>query len=63
MRILLCGTLTAVKYFNVEGLSKIIEKLNAIINTSEPYICITRPRRFGKSSIADMFIKKKNSNA
>ena len=34
--------------------SFIIEKLNELINTSDRYICITRPRRFGKSSVADM---------
>jgi len=34
--------------------SLIIEKLNKVIGTSDKYICITRPRRFGKSSIADM---------
>ncbi|CUN51958.1 AAA family ATPase [Clostridium disporicum] len=34
--------------------SKIIEKLNERIETSDKYVCITRPRRFGKSSVADM---------
>ncbi len=34
--------------------SRIIESINERINTSDGYICITRPRRFGKSSIADM---------
>ncbi len=34
--------------------SMIIEKINKIINTANSYICITRPRRFGKSSVADM---------
>ena len=32
----------------------IIDKLNKHINTTNGYICITRPRRFGKSSVADM---------
>lgn len=40
------------KYFIDKSL--IIEKLNQLIETSDRYICITRPRRFGKSSIADM---------
>ena len=31
--------------------SNIIEKLNEIINTENRYVCITKPRRFGKSSI------------
>lgn len=34
--------------------SMIIEKTNKLINTANSYICITRPRRFGKSSVADM---------
>lgn len=34
--------------------SLIIENLNDRIATSDRYVCITRPRRFGKSSIADM---------
>ncbi|MEG0309213.1 MAG: AAA family ATPase [Clostridium sp.] len=34
--------------------SMIIENLNERIETSDRYVCITRPRRFGKSSVADM---------
>ena len=34
--------------------SMIIEKFNELINTANKYICITRPRRFGKSAVADM---------
>ncbi|MGL5378966.1 AAA family ATPase [Clostridium sp.] len=34
--------------------SMIIEKLNECVGTSDRYVCITRPRRFGKSSVADM---------
>ena len=34
--------------------SSMIEKLNEVIETSDKYICITRPRRFGKSSVIDM---------
>ena len=34
--------------------SSIIEILNEVIATSDKYVCITRPRRFGKSSVADM---------
>ena len=34
--------------------SMIIEKTNKLINTANSYICITRPRRFVKSSIVDM---------
>ena len=34
--------------------SNMIEKTNKFINTANSYICITRPRRFGKSSVADM---------
>ena len=32
----------------------ILEKLNKQISSKGKYICITKPRRFGKSSIADM---------
>lgn len=45
-------TLYRSKYFIDKSL--IIEKLNEVIETTERYICITRPRRFGKSSVADM---------
>ena len=34
--------------------SLIIKSLNKKINTKSKYVCITRPRRFGKSSVADM---------
>ncbi|MEG3041587.1 MAG: AAA family ATPase, partial [Clostridium sp.] len=34
--------------------SEIISLLNKKISTKNKYICITRPRRFGKSSVADM---------
>lgn len=34
--------------------SMIIEKTNKLINTANSYIYITRPRRFGKSSVAHM---------
>lgn len=34
--------------------SAIISKLNKLIDTSDCYICITKPRRFGKSSLLNM---------
>ena len=34
--------------------SMIIEKVNDVLETTDKYICITKPRRFGKSSIVDM---------
>ena len=34
--------------------SMIIQELNSLINTSDGYVCITRPRRFGKTSVVDM---------
>ena len=40
------------KYFVDKSL--LIERLSGVIETSDKYICITRPRRFGKSSVADM---------
>lgn len=40
------------KYFVDKSL--IIENLNKLLGTSDKYICVTRPRRFGKSTVADM---------
>ena len=34
--------------------SMILHKLNKLIDTSDCYVCITKPRRFGKSSIINM---------
>ena len=34
--------------------SAMIEKLNARIRTTSKYVCVTRPRRFGKSKVIDM---------
>lgn len=34
--------------------SQIIKSLNSKVSTKSKYICITRPRRFGKSSVVDM---------
>ena len=34
--------------------SMILDNLNNLINTSDSYVCITKPRRFGKSSIINM---------
>ncbi len=31
-----------------------IEKMNAVLNTRQKFICVSRPRRFGKSMTADM---------
>ncbi len=36
--------------------SNIIEELNERISTNDKYVCITRPRRFGKSSIINMLV-------
>ena len=32
----------------------LIEKTNAALNTRQKYLCVSRPRRFGKSMAADM---------
>ena len=32
----------------------LIDKMNAVLNTRQKYICVSRPRRFGKSMAADM---------
>ncbi|MCI8282822.1 MAG: AAA family ATPase [Lachnospiraceae bacterium] len=34
--------------------SGIIEKINQRINTKNRFLCITRPRRFGKTSVLNM---------
>ena len=34
--------------------SRLIEKTNAVINTQQKFICVSRPRRFGKSMAVDM---------
>ena len=44
--------LLASKYFVDK--SMIIDRLNNLINMSDNYVCITKPRRFGKSSIINM---------
>ncbi|MGL5379189.1 AAA family ATPase [Clostridium sp.] len=45
-------TLYKSKYFVDK--SSIIEKISELLGTADRYLCITRPRRFGKSSVADM---------
>ena len=32
----------------------LIERTNELVNTRQKYICLSRPRRFGKSMAADM---------
>ncbi len=34
--------------------SMLIDKLNSLVNTKQKFICVSRPRRFGKSMAADM---------
>ena len=34
--------------------SGLIEQTNAVLDTREKYVCVSRPRRFGKSMAADM---------
>ena len=31
-----------------------LSSLNVVVNTSQRYVCVTRPRRFGKTTAADM---------
>ncbi|MEG0671717.1 AAA family ATPase [Clostridium sp.] len=45
------------KLFNMDYFvdkSMMIERTNKLINKANSYLCVTRPRRFGKSSVADM---------
>lgn len=32
----------------------LIEKTNAVLDTRQKFLCVSRPRRFGKSMAADM---------
>lgn len=41
-------SLNSAIYVDKTGL---IEKINALVNTRQKYICISRPRRFGKSML------------
>ena len=34
--------------------SQLIAYLNAVVNTERAYVCVSRPRRFGKSMAANM---------
>ena len=34
--------------------SSLIEKTNSLINTQQQFVCVSRPRRFGKSMAAEM---------
>lgn len=36
--------------------SELIEKTNLLINTRQKFLCVNRPRRFGKSMAADMLV-------
>ena len=44
-------SLNSAIYVDKTGL---IEKTNAILNTRQKFLCVSRPRRFGKSMAADM---------
>ena len=39
----------------------LIEYTNQVINTVQRYVCVSRPRRFGKSMTADMLFQKEKS--
>ena len=34
--------------------TELIGKLNAVLDTRQKFVCVSRPRRFGKSMAADM---------
>ena len=34
--------------------TELIDKMNAVLNTRQKFVCVSRPRRFGKSMAADM---------
>ena len=36
--------------------SELIQYTNSVLRTTQKYICVSRPRRFGKSMAADMLV-------
>ena len=50
------GSLRSKIYVDKSGL---IEKINELVCTEQKYVCVSRPRRFGKSMAANMPIIKK----
>lgn len=36
--------------------SEFIKQMNELLNTEQKYVCISRPRRFGKSMVAGMLL-------
>ena len=34
--------------------TELIEKTNAVLDTRQKFLCVSRPRRFGKSMVANM---------
>ena len=51
-------SLNSAIYVDKTGL---IEKINAVVNTRQKYICVSRPRRFGKSMATDMLADRKST--
>ena len=45
------GSLRSQIYIDKSGL---IEKTNTVLGTEQKYVCVSRPRRFGKSMAANM---------
>ena len=43
--------------------SELIEKMNELVGTASQYVCITRPRRFGKTLNAMMLASYYSKNA
>ena len=57
------GSLRSQIYIDKSGL---IGKMNALLGTEQKYVCVSRPRRFGKSMAANMlasyYEKEENSD-
>ena len=57
------GSLRSQIYIDKSGL---IEKTNTVLGTEQKYVCVSRPRRFGKSMAANMlasyYEKEENSD-
>ena len=53
MRVRKCGN-TERKESVLEDKSELLDVTNRYVNTQQRFMCVSRPRRFGKSMAADM---------
>ena len=48
------GFKTVFKFRNIVDKSELLDVTNRYVNTQQRFMCVSRPRRFGKSMAADM---------